>query len=145
MVQIYPDEGLVPILLAIVANNGSGLTWALFSNNVTPTLDSVLADFTVPSGGWAERILDDTDFVFQQVALHVGTIQAPSIVYTNSTGSPKNVYGYIIFDQIGQKLRGAARFDIAPTTIINGGTQKVQAIIGDNSNEINAGIDNGTF
>jgi hypothetical protein len=145
MLQIYPDEGLIPILKAIVGNGSAGLTWALYSNNITPDYDSEFADFIVPAGGWAERILHVADFTFEQVALHVGTLQAPSITFTNNTGSSKSVYGYIVYDQVAQKIRAAARFDSAPIAIANTGTIKVQALIGDSSNQLDLSIDGGTF
>jgi len=145
MLQIYPDEGLVSMLLSIVDNNSLGLTWALYSNDVSPNLDSVLTDFTLINSSWAQRILTAGDFSYQQVALHIGTIQADAIAFVNTSGSTKTAYGYVVFNQHDSQLVAAARFDDAPETVLNTKCVRVSPIIGDHSASLTPIIDGGTF
>ena len=145
MIQIYPDSGLVEMLLRIVANDGAGLTWALFQNDVEPDLDTNLADLTLADAGWGQTVLDETDFTLSQVALHIGTIQGSAIVFVNTTGVDQDVYGYAVFDQVGGKLFAVARFDVAPQTIAPAGNVSVLPIFGDYSDVLIPVIDGGTF
>jgi len=145
MIQNYPDEGLIRMLRLIVDNGGDGLTWALFDNDLTPTLDTVLADLTFPAGTWASKILKSVDFTLDQVAYHVGTIQGAAIVFTNSSGSSKTVYGFAVYDQVNQLLIAAARFDAAPVIIADGGMYNVLPILGDYCEIVVPEIDGGTF
>lgn len=143
--QIYPDEGLVLLLKLVVANRGEGLTWALFDNDVRPTLDSILADFSLASDTWAQVVLTDTDFNLEQVLLHNGAIQAPRETFTNTTGSTQTIYGYVVVDQVTQVLIAAVRDVDAPITIPNAGTYMFVPAIGDYSDTSIPVVDGGTF
>jgi|SRR5665213_4187492 len=145
MPQIYPDQGLLQMLHRIVENAGSGLTWALYTNDLDPTLDSLLSDFTLGDPGWAQVVLVGTDFVNEIVNLHVGTIQAPTIQFKNTGVITVDVYGYVIFDQVGRLLIAANRFEDSPITMIVNAVQPVPAIIGDYSSVLTDIIDGGTF
>lgn len=145
MAQIYPDEGLIPMLLAIVDNAGEGLTWALYENDVQPDLDSVLSDFTLSDPTWGQAILDAADFTNSLVNLHIGTLQAPNIKFKNTTAATVTVYGYVVFNQVGNVLIAANRFEAAPVTLVVNATQTVTAIIGDYSEVLTDIIDGGTF
>lgn len=145
MVQIYPDEGLITALLRIVENDGNGLTWALYSNDLDPSPASVFTDFTLIADLWARTQLLASDFTLTQVISHVATIQAAAIDFTNSEGVSRTAYGYFIYDQVDEKVIAAARFDDAPVTILPGGTKTVAAIIGGYSESVVPEIDGGVF
>lgn len=135
MDQIYPDEGLLDVLKSVANGiDGGGLTWSLYLNNKTPTLDSVAADFTLAATGWTDSgsNLDAGDFIASNVTTHVGSIQAPNILFTNMTGVDQDVYGYVILDGDGN-LVAAARFDDAPRVIANGDSTYVIPVLGDYS------------
>jgi len=131
MKQLYPDGGLVEIARAIAGPTGHGNYWRLFTNNYTPSLTSILADLTLAADTWAEAQLDQDAFILEQVAVHVGSIQAANIVFTNTTGGTISVYGYAILNEAKTKLLAIARFDDAPRAILNGGTCQVVPIYGD--------------
>lgn len=133
MNQIYPDQGLLEWLEYMADGGGGGLYWRLFESNTTPSLDTVLADLTLSSTSWGRAQRDFADFTLTQVAAHVGSIQAPNIVFTNTTGSTKTVYGYCVHDIAETKLLGIARFDAAPLSVLNNGTVVVTPILGDYS------------
>lgn len=133
MDQLYPDEGLIYMLEKIADAEGSGLYWRLYENNVTPTLATTVADLTLSSTSWGRIQVDVSSFTLEQVTSHVGTIQAPNITFTNSTGSSKTVYGYALLNPAEDMLIGVARFDDAPRVIPNGSTTSVTPIIGDKS------------
>lgn len=143
--QIYPDEGLILLLKLIAHNAGVGLTWQLFDSNTKPDLDSILADFSLASATWAQTVLDETDFTLEQVLLHNGAIQAPRVTFTNTTGSPQVIYGYVVYDSSTQVLVAASRDLDAPVTIAAGGTYHVTPSIGDYSDTSIPDIDGGTF
>ena len=135
MHQIYPDQGLLYLLGRMANGGGSGLFWRLFTSNTSPGLASVLGDFTLAAAGWGRIQVSLASFTLQQVAAHVGSIQAPNIVFTNNTGGAIVVYGFCIIDPGETLLLGAARFDGAPITVANNGTQTVTPIIGDFSEQ----------
>jgi hypothetical protein len=131
MHQLYPDQGLTYSLKQIANGSGLGLYWQLYQNNFTPTLNSQLSDFTLATITWGRIQVPVAAFTLEQVAAHVGSIQAPNIVFTNSTGVIQVIYGYVILDATAGKVVGAARFDAAPITVPLLGTQTVTPILGD--------------
>lgn len=135
MDQIYPDEGLIDVLKSVAnGKDGGGLTWALFLNDITPTLDSLKADFTLAATGWTDSgaTIDATAFTLGAVDTHIGTIQAANIFFTNATGVSQDAYGYIVYDG-DDKIVAAARFDDAPRVITNGAQTFVVPVLGDYS------------
>jgi len=132
MKQIYPDEGLQFLNRRAVGLDASPLQWQLFSNDVNPTLDSVLDDFVLID--WDDPIeLSSGDFIGEQLINHVASITAPNAVFENASGVDKEVYGYVVMDNAGVLLIAAARFPGAPITVPNTGSQAVIPIIGDYS------------
>lgn len=145
MAQVYPDEGLVRLLRLVADNAGAGLTWALFESDTEVSLDSVLTDFTLSDASWGKVVLTESDFDQEQVMLNNGAIQAPMIVFTNTTGSSKTIFGFVIADATNALLIAASRDPAAPVTVINGGTYEVRPILGDYSDTSVPTIDGGTF
>jgi hypothetical protein len=131
MIQIYAEQGLVRMLTRIANAAGAGLYWQLFSSNTTPTRDSVFADFAFWNTSYGRIQVAVASFTLTQVAAHVGSIQAPNIVFTNTSGGNLNVYGYCIVDPTSSELIAAARQDSAPTVVANNGTFTVTPILGD--------------
>jgi len=143
--QIYPDQGLVESLLNVADNGGQGLTWTIFSNDITPDLDSVLADFDLVAAAWAKEVWLAIDYPNHYVNLHVGTIQSEVVSFVNPGPGPIDIYGYVAVDQVGNLLILACRFDDAPRTIAEGGALNLVAQIGDSSQVLTDIIDGGTF
>lgn len=109
---IFPDEGLVEQLKRIV---NDGVTYHLFTNDVTPDRDTELAGLTEAAwSGYAAASLDETDFPTESVAGHNGSILGPAVAFLNSSGSPVDAYGYYVTDVANSMLLAAARFDDAP-------------------------------
>lgn len=133
MHQIYPDDGLTYSLKRIANASGSGLYWRLFSSNTTPSLADVLATYTLVSTSWGRIQVALASFTLEQVFTHIGNIQAPNIVFTNTSGSTVNVYGYCIIDPSETYLVAAARFDAAPQVVLAGQTVVVTPTLGDYS------------
>jgi hypothetical protein len=137
MDQIYPDEGLVyAILQVLLGDAAAGMQWDLFTNDVTPTLNTVLSDLTLATTGWTNsgNLLTPSDFTLQQVTAHIGSAQAPNIAFTNMTGVDQNVYGFCVHNTaFPKKLFAVARFDSAPIVVHDGDSIPVIPIIGDYS------------
>lgn len=128
---IFPDTGLIRTLLQVV---GDGLIYNLFTNDYTPTLSDALTDYTVANwSGYASQTVTQLDFITQEVTAHVGGISAGPLAFYNTSNDPVVVYGYFVTDSTGTTLVAAARFDLAPITIPNGGLFPVTPILGDYS------------
>lgn len=105
---------------------GSSVNYHLYTNNVTPTLATVLGDFTEAAwAGYAEINVPVADFTLTGVSAHIGSITALPIAFLNGTVSPVTVYGYYITDSTDTFLVGCARFDGAPVSIASLASQLV--------------------
>lgn len=144
MIQVYPDEGLTTLLKMIARNDGNGLLWALFVNDVEPAVDNETSDFT-KAAAWGQRTLDDTDFTLEQVVANVGTIQGNSIFLENDTGGPVDVYGFIVVEPITQKLVMVHRYPTAPITVADGAEIPMTPVLGNYSDLSVPVVDGGTF
>jgi hypothetical protein len=130
MTQLYIDDGLVFCLERIANAAGSGLYWRLFSSNTIPAKGDTLATYVLWATGYGRIQVPLASFTLEQVAADVGTIQAPDIVFTNSSGGTLNAYGYVIYDPTTSKVVAAARFDSAPKVVLSLGTVTVTPILG---------------
>jgi hypothetical protein len=125
VIQIFPDTDLVAALDKIVT---PGVFYTLYTNNVTPTDSNVLGDFTQWQGGAGPtpQVIHVllAAFTLSGVSGHIGKITANDITFTNLSGAPITVYGYIagLTDAPGpvNDLLLAARFDTAPITLAPG-------------------------
>lgn len=144
MIQVYPDDGLTTLLRIIARNDGNGLSWALFVNDVEPAVDNQLGDFT-QAAAWGKRLLDDTDFVLEQVVANVGTIQGDTIFLENDTGGPIDVYGFIVVEPVTQKLVMVHRYPTAPITVAHGAEIPLTPVLGNYSDLSVPVVDGGTF
>jgi len=131
MVQLFIDDGLLFCLQQIANAAGAGMYWRLYTSNTTPAKSDTLATYTLAATGWGRIQVALASFTLQQVAADIGSIQAPNIVFTNTTGGSITVYGYVIYEPTGNKLVAAARFDAAPVVVPNGGTVVVTPALGD--------------
>lgn len=131
MIQVYPDIGLVKILLRFASPN---FRWHLYTNNYTPVSGSVLANFTEAAwGGYAPVVVNGTDFTITGITGHIGTIAALPVGFGNTTGSPQPAYGYFVTDDNASPtdLFACARFDAAPIDVPDGGGLAVIPIFSD--------------
>lgn len=132
---LFPDEGLVMQLNRILT---ASVKYHLYTNNLTPTLATVLADLTEAAWtSYAAITQTWTDYTINGVAAHSGYALAPPIVFTNGSGSTVNPYGYYVTDTGVTKLLAIARFDGAPSPIVAAGTLSVIPTWGDFS-QLNA-------
>jgi hypothetical protein len=145
MIQLYPDDGLIKMLERIADNGGSGLTWALFTNDLEPDEDSVFADFALADADWGRIGVELDDFVLKQVVLHVASIQANPITFTNSEAGTVDCYGFVVYDGGSQRVFTCARFDDAPRAIAPGGDTQVTPLLGGQSISTVPIIDGGEF
>ena len=144
MIQVYPDEGLTTLLKIIARNDGNGLLWALFVNDVEPATDNELADFTL-SAAWGQVTLDDTDFVLEQVVANVGTIQGNTIDLENDTGGAINVYGYVIIEPVSETLLMVYCDPNGPVSVADGDSYPITPVLGNYSDLSVPIVDGGTF
>lgn len=92
------------------------LTLKLYSNNYTPEVSSVVAQFTeVSGGGYAEKTLTGSSWTISS-----NTITYPQQTWT-FTGSAGNVYGYYVVLASTGTLVFAEKFDGSPYTISTSG------------------------
>jgi hypothetical protein len=126
---LFPDDGLIYQLKSILS---STVNYHLFTNNVVPTLSTVLSGLTEAAwSGYAPIGQNWSDFTMNGVAGHNGYGIAPPITFSNSSGSPVTAYGYYVTDTTNTILLAIALFDSAPITIAAGGTWNVVPIWGD--------------
>lgn len=129
---IFCDEGLKTGLQRLAGSSAigdSGLWWKVFTNDVTPARDTVLADLTI----------DDTNFpAFELAAADLSTaslisdtqyIQGAVVNFTNGSGGALDVYGYAILDPSQTYVIAAARLDTAPTSVPAGGSLPVLPVL----------------
>lgn len=128
MNQVYPDEGLVPLLERLTADD---LVFHLYTNDMTPVKASVLADFTEQAGdGYAEITVVAADWTLSGVAGHQGTLLAAPIAFT-AAGGAWTIYGYYITNTAGTKVLWAARLDSAPVTVPDTESLLIVPVVGD--------------
>jgi hypothetical protein len=97
-----------------------GLEYHLFDSNTTPTVDSVVGDFTEPPGAWfAAQPAVGWIAAFLALA-DVGQTNATDLTWVNSSGGPVNLYGFFVVDPVSLALMFAARFDSAPQMVLDG-------------------------
>ena len=131
MRQIYPDEGLLYWLQQMIVTS---IKVHIFTNNLTPDRDTVLADMTegswtgYPTGGVQ---VNAADFTLQSVAGHVGSVLAAPVSFPNGSGGSVSGYGYYVTDSTVTKLLAVARFDSAPEVVDDGDSFLVIPIISD--------------
>ena len=132
MDQIYPDEGLIPALLAQVrGQTGGALVWDLFTTpighaNVGMTYLSLSLCST--AGSFAAISVPAGRFFIQSVNGHVGVIQAPPISFLNIAGISVLVQGYAIYDSFTKLLEGLAFFDRPINVPADGSVQVTPAL-----------------
>jgi hypothetical protein len=101
----------------------------LYTNNHTPTVDDVAADYTELAAGWYAPFALSGWTPAIYVAPHAITSPTPAS-WTNSDapGADVVVYGYFVLDSNGD-LVWAERDPLAPVTIFGGGyTYDVAAV-----------------
>lgn len=129
MHQIFPDEGLVEILMRIVAPD---LHYHLFNNNITVDRSTTLANLTEAAwGGYALVDVVAANWTTSAVVGHNGSLIAAPIGFNNTSGSAQDAYGYYVTNAADSILVAAANFDSPPVSIPDGGTQPVTPVMGD--------------
>jgi hypothetical protein len=126
---LFPDSGLVEQLKRVLTGS---VHYHLYTNNLTPTLATVLGDFT--EAAWTSYAVATrtwTDFATNGVAAHNGYALATPIAFLNTSGATVNPYGYYVTDTGDAILLACARFDGPPSPIVNGGSLLVVPTWGD--------------
>jgi hypothetical protein len=125
---VFPDAGLIPILVKIV---GSGLIYNLFINDINPGVESVLVDFQIANwSGYASVTVPAAAWSLQVVEGDVGKFQADPILFFNTSPGDRVTYGYYVTDSSNTDIVAAARFDLAPVTIRRGDAYPVLPLLG---------------
>jgi hypothetical protein len=133
MALVISDSGIFEFMEQL-RNTWNGIVYTihLFKNNLIPTRNSVLADFTEcdfdgyaaqPLGAWGLTI----------VTAHVGVTQSPINTFTKAVGATSNnVYGYYVTDPGVTQLLWSERDINAPFLVsIAGQTYSVQPFMSD--------------
>lgn len=116
------DDGIKDKLeKARAAWNGTALRLHLFQNNLTPTTNTVIGDFTEATfAGYAA--VDIITWSAPSVAAHVATIGAAVRTFTRSTtGAGQTIYGYYVTNNGDTILWWSERDPNAPITLTNAG------------------------
>lgn len=125
---IFGDVGLVWMLRRVV---GTGLLYHLYVNNHTPGVGTTLASLTEATySGYAPILVAAANWTVSAVVGHVGELEAPAIVFRNTSTAARSAYGYFITDQTGTQYVAAARFDEAPVRVEIGDFFNVDPILG---------------
>ena len=117
---VVPLSELVERLDADLLALGT-LSVALFTVNVDPTDTTVLADLTVGQPSWCTAVVLTGYSAVAPVA-GVPTATWSAVVFTNTGGTPVDVFGYYVSDETAGLLRWSERATGAPITVPAGGT-----------------------
>jgi hypothetical protein len=114
MAIVWVNGGLVIKLDQEVSAFFSGSKIDLYSNNVTPAATNVIGDFTICSfGGYSQQTLSSWGSAAIVTAGLARVIHALVTFTWDGTGSPGNIYGYIVRSG-GGSLLWAERYPSAP-------------------------------
>jgi hypothetical protein len=131
MKLIFPDQGLVPQLSAIL---NAGLWYGLFTDAAALSLGDVMGTHTEAAfAGYARQgPLTAADFTIFGVIGHKGYAIAAPVSFLNTSGVDQNVFGYFVSNlNAGGFLIAIARFDGPPLVIHNTDTLQVIPVWGD--------------
>jgi len=129
MKTIYPDAGLIR-LLRCIPRDPAGVALHIFANDITPTADSLLADFVLMDALFPPQMLFDTDFTVEQIIAHVAAILTDAREFENLSGVAQDYYGYVLTDVAGTELLQATRVDRAPRTVPYNEKISIIAVLG---------------
>jgi hypothetical protein len=109
-----PDPGVLRDL-TILTGHDDLIFVKLFQNNITPTVNSQIADFTECNfDGYVAINLTYNGAAVHDVANHVWYQPCETVTWTKAAGTTgNNVYGCFLVDNSGI-LRGCGRLDGAP-------------------------------
>jgi hypothetical protein len=83
----------------------------LYSNNYSPSVNSVIGSFTeVSGGGYAAEDLLSADWVYGTVSPVAATQTVKTFGFSGATASPSTVYGYYVTNVAGSVLYWAEAF-----------------------------------
>ena len=117
MHEIYPDDGLVPML---VNTAYPSVKIDLWINDIVPTLASVAGDFTWATfPGYATANVPLANFTTTGVISHIGYIQATPVSFTPTATDGSTVYGYVIWDSTRTYIFKIVRLD-TPQVVTSG-------------------------
>jgi hypothetical protein len=121
MAGVIPDESLQYDLdQLLLASRWATAKLRLYTNNITPSTSSVVADFTEATfTGYAAITLPA--WPASTLASHIATSAQASQTFTITSGS-QNVYGWYITDSGGTHLLAAQRDPAAPVALSSTGT-----------------------
>lgn len=138
MTEVYCDEGLNHMLLTGLSQN---VRYHLFTHDYTPIRTSVIGNFTGSEAAWtgyAVVTLIPADWVTLSVVGHIGFCSTLPKLFTNSSGSTVQAYGYYVTDNTDSKVIKAARFDEEPRDFPDGENYIFTPTFGDKSRAISA-------
>jgi hypothetical protein len=117
MPLVIPDAGEIRLLQIML---GAGdLTLKLYTNDFSPTITSVIGDFTEMTGmGYTSKTLGSGGWTVTTVS-NVGSASAASQVWTFTAGGPTTIYGYFVVDASNNLLWGE-RFGVSVTVQLGG-------------------------
>jgi len=128
-IGIVPDEALAAELRRILDNEDTQFAaWSLrlFSNDLTPTKDTVFADLVEPTwAGYGPRTLTPAGWGAAVIVAHFATSShgTAAVQWTNNSGAPVTVFGLMYLDPTTGTLRFVQRFDAAEIVPVDpGGT-----------------------
>lgn len=118
MAGFLADNGVKQIAAECRANwNATALKLGLYKSNTTPTVNSILANFTeCDFAGYVRQSI--TGWTAPTVAANIASMTADPKTFTrSSTGAAQFIYGYLIIDNAGTVLYAAERDPNAPITV----------------------------
>ncbi len=117
-----PNEGEQRMLeLVLNKSSGENLYLILFGNNVSPSENDNVANYTeISSGGYANKSLTGANWSVANGNNCVATYTAQTFSFTGAT-SPNTVYGYALKQVTSMRLMWTERFSDGPYAINNNG------------------------
>lgn len=101
MPSVFMNEGLQQANDVFLGRSGGGnLILRPFINNITPTNDSVMADFVFPSmTGIYDITLDPGEWtVGVSAGVYTAEYPNPTLIFDSYAGPEETVYGFVVVD-----------------------------------------------
>jgi hypothetical protein len=132
---IFPDATL-SLWYADLQAAGHTFTARLASNNVTPSLSTVLGDFVEATyAGYAAQVMGGWSIPALDPATHLEIAGWAVVTFPNPAAGTSNVFCVYVTDE-GGHLRFALRLDAAPVVLVAGGVQLSIDLLADLSSRL---------
>jgi hypothetical protein len=119
MAVVLAQTGLDQALIDFLADaETASLQVRLFTNNVTPTPASILADFTSANfGSYSDQGLPTHGAPTWDGTKWLVTFDALNWLTSGTSNLPQTLYGYVVYASVGNAVWWAEKFTGSPPTL----------------------------